>query len=518
MAAALSDEDADRAEKVGCVACLPKPLDLPSVQEVIDQVLRDRGLPLPEPLPAPSTPREPDEAPMLLVVDDQEFNRDMLGRRLQRRGYRVRTSHDGRDALARLAEERFDLVLLDWTMPEMSGLEVLQRIREVYSAAYLPVVMATAKDTSEDIVQALEAGANDYVTKPLDFPVVLARVQTQLGVRAANEAVRASDASFRHLAESSPDLIARLTPEGTFTYCSPACRHLLGCEPADLVGTSSYDLVHADDFGELADRLMVADDSPGQYTVTCRLARRDGEYLWFEVTYRVFRDPGTGDVAELQATYRNVTGQVTDREEAFRQVLSHLARAAEFREAGEGGHVLRVGAAAEILARKLGLGALQAEQLRMAATLHDYGHVVVPRVWLRRKGPLSDKETKAVEYHTVAGHVLLHGSGNAMLELAATVALNHHERHDGTGYPRGRRGRAIPIEARIVSIVDVFDSLTSDRPWRPAFTAEEAAEIVRTGSGTQFDPELVDQFLASLDEIVALRRVWPDPAKEAGDE
>lgn len=512
MATAPTGPEAARAREVGCEACLPKPLDLPSLQTTIDRLLRDRGVPIPEPRAVPPPPRAPGEPPLLLVVDDEVFNRDMLSRRLERRGYRVRSSPDGADALARLAEERFDLVLLDWMMPGMSGVEVLERIREVHPAAYLPVIMATAKVTSEDIVVALEAGANDYVTKPLDFPVVLARVQAQLGVRAANEAVRVSDARFRHLAESSPDLIARLTPDGKFLYCSPASHALLGYEPAELVGRSSHDLVHPDDFAELAERFVVDEDSPGQFTVTCRLVRRDGAQAWFEIAHRVLRDPGSGEVAELQATYRNVTGQVKDRESAFELVLSHLASAAETRREGPDGHVLRVGRTAEMLTLRMGQGALRADLVRRAAMLHDFGNVVVPPAWLRRRGPLTEDERKVVRTHTSVGYDLLLGSGSELLDLAALIAFNHHERHDGSGYPRGRRGRGVPLEARVVGIADVFDALTSTRPWRSAYSPEEAADIVRAGSGTQFDPELVAHFDAILDEVVALRRVWPDPA------
>ena len=126
----------------------------------------------------------------LLVVDDNEMNRDMLARRLMRRGYSVTVAADGHQALAMLKAQPFDLVLLDIMMPGISGLDVLQILREKYSVADLPVIMATAKDQSEDIVTALRLGANDYVTKPLDFPVVLARTETQLSLKRAMEEIR----------------------------------------------------------------------------------------------------------------------------------------------------------------------------------------------------------------------------------------------------------------------------------------------------------------------------------------
>ncbi len=127
----------------------------------------------------------------LLVVDDDPGNRDMLARRLERTGYTVQTAEDGRSALHRIAEGRFDLVLLDVLMPGMSGLEVLRGIRGTHSRSELPVIMATALDRSEDIVEALRHGANDYVTKPFDYPVILARVDTQLTLKRAAEEIEA---------------------------------------------------------------------------------------------------------------------------------------------------------------------------------------------------------------------------------------------------------------------------------------------------------------------------------------
>jgi adenylate cyclase len=126
----------------------------------------------------------------LLIVDDDELNRDMLGRRLARRGYTVASAADGPRALALIEAQRFDVILLDIMMPGVSGLEVLQRLRQRYSMADLPVIMATAKDQSRDIVDALKLGANDYVTKPLDFPVVLARLETQVSLKRAKEEIQ----------------------------------------------------------------------------------------------------------------------------------------------------------------------------------------------------------------------------------------------------------------------------------------------------------------------------------------
>ena len=126
----------------------------------------------------------------LLVVDDNEMNRDMLSRRLSRRKHTVITAKNGQEALDLIEKESFDVILLDVMMPGISGIEVLKTLREFYSATDLPIIMATAKSENEDIVEALKLGANDYVTKPLNFPVVLARVGTQLSLKNSQDALK----------------------------------------------------------------------------------------------------------------------------------------------------------------------------------------------------------------------------------------------------------------------------------------------------------------------------------------
>src|ERR671929_651911 len=136
------------------------------------------------------------EAPSLLVVDDEELNREGLARHLRRHGYAVSLAKSGREAIQQLGDGHFDLVLLDIMMPGMNGLEVLKFLRRVDSLIDLPIIMVTAKGESEDIVEALELGANDYVTKPLDFPVVLARIRTQLALKRAVERARRLERSL----------------------------------------------------------------------------------------------------------------------------------------------------------------------------------------------------------------------------------------------------------------------------------------------------------------------------------
>ena len=149
----------------------------------------------------------------LLVVDDNEMNRDMLSRRLSRRGHTVKTAEDGHIALDLIDQNSFDVILLDIMMPEISGIEVLKTLRQSYSHADLPIIMATAKSENEDVIEALKLGANDYVTKPLDFPVVLARVNTQLSLKHSQDALKSAHDRMKRDLDAAAELQQRLLPD-----------------------------------------------------------------------------------------------------------------------------------------------------------------------------------------------------------------------------------------------------------------------------------------------------------------
>ena len=196
-------------------------------------------------------------------------------------------------------------------------------------------------------------------------------------------------------------------------------------------------------------------------------------------------------------------------------VLERLARAGSFRGEETAEHVERVSRTCALVARELGWGVPECSTLRAAAAMHDIGKVGVPDAILQKQGTLSPDERRAVEAHTEIGYEILVGSGNPVLELAATVALTHHERHDGDGYPRGLKADEIPQAGRIAAVADVFDALTHDRAYRSAFSVSEGLENLRTGRGSQFDPEVVAAFEAALPEIEAVRELYPD-APEPG--
>jgi putative two-component system response regulator len=208
----------------------------------------------------------------------------------------------------------------------------------------------------------------------------------------------------------------------------------------------------------------------------------------------------------LRETIARLESSDTELRRLREETIRRLSWAAEFRNQETGEHIVRMSLYCALLARLAGLDTEQAELIRIASPMHDVGKIGIPDRILLKPGPLTGEEREVMEAHTEMGHRILAGSGVELLDLAAEMALTHHERIDGSGYPRGLAGTAIPVEGRICAIADVFDALTSDRVYRQAFQPDEARELMLQGRGTQFDADLLDLFVVSFDDVLAIRR------------
>lgn len=214
---------------------------------------------------------------------------------------------------------------------------------------------------------------------------------------------------------------------------------------------------------------------------------------------------------QLEREVRERTQQIRRARE---EISLLLVTASEFRDAQTGTHVRRMGLYAEALARALGWGREAAEDMRLAAPMHDVGKIGVPDRILLKPGRLTDEEFDAVKRHAEIGAQILSGSEVELVRLAGKIAHAHHEKWDGSGYPMGLKGEAIPAAARLVAITDVYDALVHDRCYRPALAEEEALAIMQRGRGSHFDPHMFDVFLNLLPEIRRIRSLARDAAAE----
>ncbi len=321
---------------------------------------------------------------------------------------------------------------------------------------------------------------------------------------------RLEDQLIRYF-DTSLDLLATADDTGHFTRLNPAWEELLGYSSETLRSMPYIEFVHPEDRDRTLAEAAAITDSHNTVRFRNRYRRADGGYCWLEwsaarsrsgLVHAVARDITAQVHAEtlLESNARMLNEQVSERtrelEEARTETLQRLARAGEYRDDATFRHTERVGKCAVDIAFGLELDHKRIIVLGEAAPLHDIGKIAIPDGILLKPGPLNDDERAIMQSHTRAGERLLGGSSSPVLQMAAVIAASHHERWDGGGYPAGLAGQSIPLVGRIVAVADVFDALTHERPYKDAWTVEEAiAEICRV-SGSQFDPRVVAAFLA----------------------
>lgn len=330
------------------------------------------------------------------MVDDTPANVELITTMLKLSGYtNVSSTTEPSEVLNLVRFLSPDLVILDMHMPQKSGIEVLKELRADPSVnRFLPVLAFTADSTQEMKMQALAAGASDFLQKPGDLAEILLRVDNFLELR------------WLH-----------------------------------------------------------------------RQVEEHNQLLEMKVQERT-----------------------ADLEESRRELLHKLALVGEYNDDATGRHTSRVSELSAKIARNLGLEPSFVEEIRLASILHDIGKVAIPDSLLLKPDRLTKDEYQLMQSHALIGANILSNSGSPMLQVAERIARWHHERWDGQGYPDKLVGSAIPIEARIVAVADVYDALTNERPYKPAWTRSEALQEIKENAGTQFDPAVVQSLRCVLDQ------------------
>ncbi len=278
-----------------------------------------------------------------------------------------------------------------------------------------------------------------------------------------------------------------------------------------LTGSDDVDIANGS-FERGASGYVVKPFTPNELLmqVSSALRRRDLERSVADHVVELERKviESTTGIGELRMRLERVTLGTSLEDE---RIVQHLSSAVCLRDDETGRHIERVSITAAALADWRGFRVDPAPAIRLAAALHDFGKIGIPDWVLLKPGSLTPDERAIIQRHCELGHALLSGSDSPVLRLAASVALNHHERWDGGGYPNRRRGVDIPLEARITSVADVFDALTRDRVYRAALPVETAVDVMTRDRGGLFDPDLFDLFLEHLDDVLSLTKDLPDP-------
>lgn len=339
------------------------------------------------------------------IVDDAEINLVLFQALIKRMGNSESiTFSDANVGLAWAKTNDFDLMIVDYMMPGLDGIEFITQLRAMPEKQNSPILMITANDQKQIRYRALDAGATDFLTKPVDKVEFMARANNMLLLGASRKA--------------------------------------------------------------LADR-----------------------------------------AAWLADEVKKATAEIVRRE---RETVIRLSKAAEYRDPETGAHILRMAHYSELIARALGLPKQEQELLLEAAPMHDIGKVGIADHILLKPGRLTPEEFEIMKQHAAFGYEILKGSSSRVLQAGAEIARDHHEKFDGSGYPNGLAGVEIPIFSRIVAVADVFDALTSERPYKKAWSLERASEHIKASSGAHFDPQCVDAFFAHWDEVLEIRHRYQD--------
>lgn len=345
----------------------------------------------------------------VLIVDDEPVVRKILSQRLSADGYLCQEASSAEDALAKLASDSVELVVLDIKMPGKSGVDLLHEVKRKYPDT--AVIMATAITDTTTAIKCMREGAYDYLVKPFNLDEVALSTDRALEKRRLELENRAYQ---QHLEEMVTERTIDLK------------RAIQGIKLASL------DTIH------------------------------------------------------------------------------RLARAAEYKDEDTGSHIKRMSQYSTSIAHKMGLGDSEVENILYAAPMHDVGKIGIPDRILLKTGSLDEDEWEIMQKHTIIGAEILRGSDAEFIQLAEVIALTHHEKWDGSGYPRGLRESEIPLAGRIVAIADAFDALTSKRPYKKPFSIEKSLEIVREGRNSHFDPEVVDAFFAIKDKVLDIQKEYQD--------
>ncbi len=363
-----------------------------------------------------------EQAKHILVIEDDPMNNRLLVAILTRLGYIVDAAFDGVSGLEKVESSPPDLILLDLNLPRMDGYEVARRLKHSDKTKIIPIVVVSSFAEVENRIKALEAGADDFLSKPVDQVELRARVQSLLKVKVYNDYM------------------------------------------------VNYQKTLEDEVNQRTHQLRQAFDELKNATEKIRQA-------------------------SLDTTIR-------------------LAQAAEYKDEETGGHIKRMGYYAAAIAKALSLSPQDIEAILYAAPMHDVGKIGIPDRILLKPGSLDEEEWKVMRQHTSIGGNILSGSDSHVIQMAEQIALSHHEKWDGSGYPKGFKGLEIPVWGRICAIADVFDALTTKRPYKKALSVEHSLDILDKSRGTHFDPDVFDVFFSIKEEILSIRKTYDDPVSE----
>jgi PAS domain S-box-containing protein/putative nucleotidyltransferase with HDIG domain len=444
-----------------------------------------------------SSALQPEENIAVLIVEDNEEHANLFSLYLERsQTHKFSVTKTARLAAAieEIAENSYDVILLDLTLPESQGLNTFYQLHT--RSDNIPIVVLSGLDDELAAIEAVRGGAQDYLVKGhADQQLIIRSIRYALERKKSAEDLRLSEERFRSMIENSSDLIALIDREKRYSYVSPSYEKIIGYAPENLLGRQIIELLHPDETEIVLEMILLALESKNfQTNLDFKLRDNGGSWKIFSGSISSFRNGG-GE-RQVAINCHEITERVQKEKElalAYEATLEGWSRALELRSKETEGHSQRVTEMTLKLAREAGMKTEELLHVRRGTLLHDIGKMAIPDHILMKPTELTEEEREVIKQHTTFAYEMLHPI--EYLRPALDIPVYHHERWDGSGYPEQLKGTEIPMAARIFAVIDVWDALTAERPYRGAWSEEKAKEYIKNQAGKHFDPEIVDIFL-----------------------
>ena len=542
-----------REEETGSIRN-PKEIRVPTppLDESDNQIIRNLG-----------------RTPRVLIVDDQVQNVKLLEAFLRTMSLpaELEEAFDGIEALQKVDQFKPDLILLDIMMPGLDGFEVCRRIKSDTRTRYITIIIITALDHIDERVKGIEAGADDFLTKPVNKVELIARTKMLLKTKGLNDKVLRYKDTLQQLIELtsfSKRYAARDVLLNSFAH---SAARLTGLEQVAIIfragdddfrivgGHGVYEEGGGNKFQTMGvgatgwilrngEPLVVRSDDDDQQAffsldsgfvgvplksfdgivfgtinaygervetdeevlgVLSLMAQRISSEIQLKDHSRKLEGMVATRTTELRSTLQELESANVEITHAQEETIFRLSLAAEFKDEATAAHLNRMSNYSHAIATAMGMKESYCTLIRLAAPMHDVGKIGIPDSLLLKPGKLTAEEYDEMKKHTIIGGRILSGSSSRLLQMSERIALSHHEKYGGGGYPYGLVSEDIHLEGRIVALADVFDALITRRPYKDPMPMEKALSIIKEDTGPHFDPRVSSAFFQALEEILKVK-------------
>lgn len=455
--------------------------------------------------------------PNILIIDDNPKNIQLAANILKSTSlYNIFFATSGEKGIEQLHNKKYSLILLDINMPGIDGYQTASIIKGDRLTKHIPIIFLSANANKESIRKGFEYGGEDYITKPFDEIELLHRVKTHIELFQSKERLQLEIDDTKLLLEQYKlavdigSLVSKTDTKGIITYVNDKFCEVSKYSREELIG-KNHNIVRSPDVSKfIFKNLWSIIQKKEIWNGLIKNRAKDGSSYFVEATIIPILD-SQGDILEYIGLRTDITKEIELREDiesTQKEVLSTLGELGEWRSKETGDHVNRVSLYSELLGKAYGCSDSDIKLLKMASPMHDIGKVIIPDEILLKPAKLTDEEFTIMKNHTVYGWEIFHKSKHTLLQAAALIAHQHHEKWDGGGYPQGLKGQDIHIFGRITAVADVFDALSHERVYKKAWEIERVIEFMKKESGKAFEPKLVDLLIENLDEIMKIKHLY----------